>query len=266
MKILHVDPEPPDDGLDFPAFESAGFRVNTVRAGGEAVRLGAACRPDILITDWLLPETWFHGLHLVAALRRLRPDLRVFLATEVATPDVGFDALQLGVHDILPKSISPERLVSTVQSALSREPQARRGRSVYPDSLLERILEADPPVPGEECPFGGRALIVDPSPWTRRLGVRELERIFCVAHSVSDVDWALRILDRDPEIDVVIFDVDWDRLEVKSLVERLMVDHPQVIRIAQGRDPSRLRQLSWKPEHFLQLPWSGKALMDLMLQ
>ncbi len=265
MNVLQVDPEATRSRRVSQSFESAGYRVKTVGTGGEGARLGAACRPDVLITAWLLPETWFHGLHLAAALRRDHPEMRVLLTTEVATPDVGFDALESGIHDILPRAVSPKRLVGAVRAATAREPQARWQRSFYPDSLLERILQQEPPEPGKDCPFGRRALIVDPSTWTRRLGVRELERIFCVAHSVAEPDWALRILEWDPQIDLVIFDVDWDRGEVKNLVERLMVHHPQVLRIAQGRDPSRLRQLSWKPEHFLQLPWSGKALMDLLL-
>ena len=93
-----------------------------------------------------------------------------------------------------------------------------------------------------------------------------MERIFCVAHSVAEPDWGLHLLERDPEIDLVIFDVDRNRLELKSLVERLMVRHPEVIRIAQGRDPARLRELCIRPEHFLQAPWSGEELLRFLLQ
>lgn len=266
VKVLRVDPESSREREISRALESPGCQVKTVASGRQAAQLGDASQPEVLVTDWLLEETWFHGLHLAAALRRVLPKLRVVLATDFATPDVGYEALQLGVHEILPRSVSPERLVRAIRAALATQPKPHWKQSLYPLPLLERILDKDPPEPGKECPFGDRALIVDSSTWIRRLAVRELERIFCVAHSVSEPDWALRLLDQDPQIDLVIFDVDGNRLEVKNLVERLMVRHPEVIRIAQGRDPSRLDKIGLQPEHFLQIPWSGTGLLRLLLQ
>jgi two-component system cell cycle response regulator CpdR len=70
-------------------------------------------------------------------------------------------------------------------------------------------------------PIEGRALIIDDEAIVRRVIVAECQRIGCLCHAAENRDVGLRLLERDPEINVVILDHDLPGGEIKPFVERM---------------------------------------------
>jgi CheY-like chemotaxis protein len=73
--ILIVDDEPDVSRLFQLTLEPAGYEVACAADGAQAVRMLAARRFDLVITDLLMPER--DGLQLIADLRRTYPNLPI---------------------------------------------------------------------------------------------------------------------------------------------------------------------------------------------
>jgi CheY-like chemotaxis protein len=69
--VLVVDDEEPIRDILREALESVGHRVMTANDGREALRLYHAHRPDVVITDIVMPRR--SGIDLVLELSRLSP-------------------------------------------------------------------------------------------------------------------------------------------------------------------------------------------------
>ncbi|HWB53847.1 MAG TPA: response regulator [Tepidisphaeraceae bacterium] len=99
---------------------NGGYRVLTARAGREALELAREHRPDLLITDFHMPE--LSGLELCRALRDL-PETRnipVILLTArgyTLEPD---DTRNVGIARILSKPFSPRKLLASVTEILEQ--------------------------------------------------------------------------------------------------------------------------------------------------
>lgn len=105
--------------------EFKGYRVVTARDGQEALESIRKERPDLVITDILMPR--MDGFSLVHRLR-IDPETRdipvIFLsATYVAPEDKAF-ALSLGVTRFIEKPVNFEEFLPAIQELLSREEKA----------------------------------------------------------------------------------------------------------------------------------------------
>ena len=96
----------------------AGYRVLTARTGQEALELAKEHRPDLLITDFHMPE--LSGLELCQALRS-QPQLvnmpAILLTARGYTLEPG-DTRDLGIARILSKPFSPRKLLGFVLEIL----------------------------------------------------------------------------------------------------------------------------------------------------
>jgi CheY-like chemotaxis protein len=103
-----------------------GYRVQTARDGQDALRVMAAERPAVIVTDILMPRMdGFALAHVV----RLEPQTAgvpiIFMsATYVTAEDEQF-ALTLGAYRFLPKPVDSDELFVAVSDALTG--QQRRG-------------------------------------------------------------------------------------------------------------------------------------------
>jgi len=97
---------------------NAGFRVLTAHDGQEALDVALAERPDLLITDFHMPQ--LSGLELC---RRLKQDATTRAMPKIMLTARGYhlepnDTEQSGILRMLSKPFSPRQLLATVEEVL----------------------------------------------------------------------------------------------------------------------------------------------------
>jgi CheY-like chemotaxis protein/two-component sensor histidine kinase len=112
--VLIVDDDP--DVRDYVAFalKSAGHKVLTASGGREALSLLEKKSPDVLITDYAMPE--MTGAELASRVRALNPLQRIIYISGFAD----LPALEQSAGDapLLRKPFAPHELFATVQKSL----------------------------------------------------------------------------------------------------------------------------------------------------
>lgn len=124
-------------------FESKGYQVTMARDGREAFEQLKADRPEIIVSDIVMPE--MDGYELCRAVRS-RPefaDLPIILLTSLSDPEDVIAALQCGADYFVTKPYKEEFLLYRVQAALrnaefKRSRGSRGGRVIsYADKEFE---------------------------------------------------------------------------------------------------------------------------------
>jgi DNA-binding NtrC family response regulator len=124
--VLVVDDEPASRDVLEMRVESWGFRVCTAGDATEAERVARARRPDMVVTDVVLPDR--SGVELLRTLRGLEPSLPVILMTAHGTVDLAVEAIKAGAQDFLTKPLNYAQLQALLEagrSSLRRRAQAR---------------------------------------------------------------------------------------------------------------------------------------------
>lgn len=98
---------------------NAGFRVLTARDGQEALEIAQHEHPDLLITDYHMPQ--LSGLELC---QRLKQDARTSGIPAIMLTARGYhlephDTEQSGILRMLSKPFSPRHLLTTVNEVLA---------------------------------------------------------------------------------------------------------------------------------------------------
>jgi two-component system response regulator MprA len=115
--ILVVERDPHIRALGAHFLQQAGFEVLFATDGQEALKRARECRPDILITEVLVPK--LDGLSLCRQLkgdpltRRITVLIFSILAASSRAAEAGADAF-------LMKPLSEQRLLSTVNSLIEK--------------------------------------------------------------------------------------------------------------------------------------------------
>jgi DNA-binding response OmpR family regulator len=99
----------------------AGYEVSEARDGAEALRLYKERRPDLLITDLVMPEK--EGLALIMDLRRQDPDLQIIAMSgaELIKGSYLSPAKKLGAQYILAKPFGNDEFLEAVRLLLEHE-------------------------------------------------------------------------------------------------------------------------------------------------
>jgi PAS domain S-box-containing protein len=120
QRVMYVDD---DEALVFlvkRVLTRKGYQVTTFTDPRQALatlRLNAqSC--DLLVTDYNMPG--YSGVDLLRAVKTLRPDLPVALASGYVTPEIERDALTAGARALIHKPNDVDELCSTVQKLLTR--------------------------------------------------------------------------------------------------------------------------------------------------
>jgi len=97
---------------------NAGFRVLTARDGQEALEMAQQNHPDLLITDYHMPQ--LSGLELC---QRLKQDIKTNDIPAIMLTARGYhlepsDTEQSGILRMLSKPFSPRHLLTTVNEVL----------------------------------------------------------------------------------------------------------------------------------------------------
>ncbi len=98
---------------------NAGFRVVTARDGQEALELAGSEHPDLIITDYHMPQ--LSGLELC---QRLKQDASTASIPAIMLTARGYhlephDTEQSGILRMLSKPFSPRHLLATVNEVLA---------------------------------------------------------------------------------------------------------------------------------------------------
>ncbi len=118
--VLVVEDDPVILRLLEVNFELEGFDVLLARDGAEGIEMARASRPDIIVSDIMMPKS--SGLELVAALRgdeSTKAIPIILLSAKAQTSDlkIGLDS---GADDYVTKPFEPLDLVDRVNALLSR--------------------------------------------------------------------------------------------------------------------------------------------------
>jgi signal transduction histidine kinase len=155
-RILIADDEPYVLELCQRMLTAEGYRVDTVRAGQEAVERIKQQPFDLLLTDIKMPG--MDGLQTAQAVKEIDPAVICVTMTGYSTMDTAIQALKLGVDEFIMKPFTREELSLSIARALEKERLRKeniRLQSLVPlfefnktllstmevDTLLHHVLE-----------------------------------------------------------------------------------------------------------------------------
>jgi len=117
-KILVADDESHILNVVSLKLRNAGFTVMTARDGQEALDIATSERPDLLITDYHMPQ--LSGIELCKRLKE-SPQTASIPAIMLTARGYNLDPLdteQSGIRQLISKPFSPRQLLSTVNEVL----------------------------------------------------------------------------------------------------------------------------------------------------
>jgi CheY-like chemotaxis protein len=150
-RILAVD----DEAVVLDSFRKilvlAGFSVDTVEDGREALTLVRQNDYDFVFTDLKMPA--MDGVEVVKGVKHLRPDLDVAVITGFGTIETAVETMSHGAVDYVQKPFTEEELVAFANRLLIKrqarlEAQGRPPVRVVAPQLAEVVAEREYCVPG----------------------------------------------------------------------------------------------------------------------
>ena len=117
-RILAVDDEPNIVRLIQVNLERMGYQVETANNGVQALEKIRASRPDLVVSDVMMPE--MDGFELLSTIRRdaTLEDLPVIMLTAKAQDRNVMEGYQRGADMYLTKPFNPLELISFVKRIL----------------------------------------------------------------------------------------------------------------------------------------------------
>jgi DNA-binding response OmpR family regulator len=120
LSVLVVDDDPVILRLLQVNFELEGIDVATAVDGEEGLKMAQSDRPDLVISDIMMPKV--NGLELLAALRS-SPDTAslpvILLSAKAQVADVQ-RGLELGADDYVTKPFDPLELIDRIYKVLAK--------------------------------------------------------------------------------------------------------------------------------------------------
>jgi two-component system phosphate regulon response regulator PhoB len=134
-QVLIVEDERPIREMIAFGLRRAGFEVREAEDCRAARAALADRRPDLLLVDWMLPDT--SGLEFTRALKRDRDtrDLPVIMLTARAEEADKVAGLEGGADDYITKPFSPRELLARVNALLRRVEGGAEGERLEANGL-----------------------------------------------------------------------------------------------------------------------------------
>ena len=120
MRILLVDDEIELTRSLSQALEREGYQVDVAFTGGDGLNLAARHQYDLLVLDWMLPES--SGLEVCRERRSQGDRTPVLFLTAKDTLDDRVLGLDAGADDYLVKPFELRELLARVRALLRRSP------------------------------------------------------------------------------------------------------------------------------------------------
>jgi CheY-like chemotaxis protein len=174
--ILAVD----DEAIVLDSFRkilvAAGYAIDTVESGREALGLVQKHKYDFVFTDLKMPE--MDGLDVVKGVKHYSPETDIVMITGYATIESAVDAMKFGAMDYVQKPFTEDELVDFTKKCLFRR-QDRQHKRLSP---TVRVVATDRP-PAHEFGLPGGVFISSGHVWANvtvpgmvRLGVDDFVR------------------------------------------------------------------------------------------
>ncbi|WP_460595574.1 sigma-54-dependent transcriptional regulator [Geomonas sp. Red276] len=144
LKILYVEDEPDLRGRIGIVLEMYFDRVLTAANGAEAVDLFTSQRPDVVVSDIMMPV--MDGLELARRLREIAPGLPIIFSTAFTETGYLLKAIELGIAAYVRKPLDCRELVAAINRAgapILQERELSRLRS-REQAALELFLGESP--------------------------------------------------------------------------------------------------------------------------
>jgi two-component system OmpR family response regulator len=117
-RLLVVDDEPTILELLAASLRFAGFDVLTASSGGEALRLAAAARPELILLDVMMPDG--DGFEVIRRIRAGGPRIPVIFLTARHSVQERVTGLTLGGDDYIAKPFSLDEVLARIRAVLRR--------------------------------------------------------------------------------------------------------------------------------------------------
>lgn len=175
-RILAVD----DEVIVLDSFRkilvAAGYAIDTVESGREALGLVQKHEYDFVFTDLKMPE--MDGLDVVKGVKHYSPDTDVVMITGYATIESAVNAMKFGAMDYVQKPFTEDELTDFTKKCLYRRQDRQRKRL----SSTVRVAATDRP-PAHEFGLPGGVFISSGHVWASvtvpgmvRLGLDDFAR------------------------------------------------------------------------------------------
>lgn len=149
--ILVVDDEPAIRDMISTALDVAGYTCLQAESAQQAHGMIIDEQPDLVLLDWMMPET--SGIELIRRLQRddLTKNVPVIMLTAKAAEDNMVQGLESGADDYITKPFSPRALVARINAVLRRAELELPQKPIQVDLLIfdpisHRVTIADQPV------------------------------------------------------------------------------------------------------------------------
>ncbi len=116
LRLLVVDDDASTLMLLGKLLRDAGYAVYSACNGTEAMQRALACRPHLVVADWLMPE--IDGLQFCRTLRQTEIGRGVYLVLLTAVEDESrlVEAFEAGVDDYVLKPVNPKMLLARLRA------------------------------------------------------------------------------------------------------------------------------------------------------
>jgi len=118
-RILVVEDQPVPREVLAKILSRDGYEVEAAASVHEALEIGRSFRPDLLLTDWLLPEN-MNGLQVAEALRAGQPDMSVIFLTGLPSDKLEDQARHMQPCTFMEKPCDFDELLSQVRRLTPR--------------------------------------------------------------------------------------------------------------------------------------------------
>lgn len=123
---------------------SADYQVSTAENGRVALELAEEMIPDLIVTDWMMPE--LDGLELLRQIRLRRDTHHIPVVMLTAMGDVGhrIEGIRTGAEGFLAKPFHPDELKAVIRNQLTHRDRMRdhfRTELLHPDRVSNASME-----------------------------------------------------------------------------------------------------------------------------
>lgn len=134
--ILVVDDEPAIRDMICTALDVAGYECLQAKNAQQAHGIIIDDQPDLVLLDWMMPET--SGIELIRRLQRdeLTRNVPVIMLTAKAAEDNMVQGLESGADDYITKPFSPRALIARISAVLRRAEAELPQEPIQVDQLL----------------------------------------------------------------------------------------------------------------------------------
>ena len=138
--ILVVDDEEDIRSLVSGILEDEGYNVRTAKHSYEALEQISRCNPTLIVLDVWLGDNQPDGLKVLEILQKENPHIPVIIMSGHGNIETAVQAIRSGAYDFIEKPFQSERLLVTIERAISayalRRENTELKRKVHSSSIL----------------------------------------------------------------------------------------------------------------------------------